>query len=522
MHAGIAVVVLWNTPDMEAANLVSARIEVSLGTDAGATGLVVDAVSVAPEAEMVAATETVAASPSDDGRSPDASELPAPKPIEAMEIQTIMPVESAVAAESIEEPPPVTLAQATLVEGLLAVELAEVAVIESVAATSDQASTTWTPAEVPTVDAPPRIESARVPPVGALPPLEADDAMAVDPSASVESAEVVSMEVSAAVEPVDARSVEASVPLEADDAMGVDPSSPVESAVVVSMEASPPANPGQTVLAEASFPVVLGEVVPVEAPVTVDSAGLRPFETLPTVGPAQARSVEAFSPVESVEVPAVERAVVPVEASSRVDSIEAVKVGEPRINPSVPATLVEPHEEVVVQDPVARVSPGSERVVPPRAKAALEPPREKGHDTPKLANVAGPPSREQRAAVAHSVRDKGEEAGVSINLNRGTERTGVPSARADYLTQLRTWLERHKEYPFRARVRGQEGTALLYFVVDGDGRLRNHELRQSTGYALLDREVLAMVARAQPLPGAPDDLDSTTFELIIPVQFFLR
>lgn len=526
MHAGFALVLLWDTPDIESANLASARIEVSLGTDAGSTGMAVGAVSVAPETEMVAARETVAASPSDDGRSLDGSQLPAPKPIEAMEVQAVMPVEFAVDAESIEEPLPVSPAQATLIEGLPAVELAEVAVVESVAATSDQASTSWILAEVPAVEASPRIETARMPPVGASPPLEADDAMAVDPSVSVESVDVVSMEASAAVDPVEARSAEASPPLEADDAMGVDPSSPVELTEVASMEASPPTNSGRTVLVEASLSVVLGEVVPVETPVTVESTGLRPFESLPTIRPAQARSVEAFLPVESVEVPAVERAeVMSVEASSRADSIEAAKVGEPRIRLSVPATLVEPHEEVEAQDPVVRVSPESERVVPPRARAALEPPEKKGYDdTPRLANVAGPPSREQRAAVAHSVRDRGEEAGTSINPDRGTQRTGAgaPGAREDYLTLLRAWLEKHKEYPFRARVRGQEGTALLYFLVDGDGRLRNHELRQSTGYALLDREVLAMVARAQPLPSAPDHLDSTTFELIIPVRFFLR
>jgi len=93
----------------------------------------------------------------------------------------------------------------------------------------------------------------------------------------------------------------------------------------------------------------------------------------------------------------------------------------------------------------------------------------------------------------------------------------MPGATADYLAMLQAWLEKHKEYPRRAQRRRQEGTALLYFVMDREGRVIEYHLQQSSGHDLLDREVAAMIERAQP-----EEMDRARLELVVPVQFFLR
>jgi len=87
---------------------------------------------------------------------------------------------------------------------------------------------------------------------------------------------------------------------------------------------------------------------------------------------------------------------------------------------------------------------------------------------------------------------------------------------------LLAWLEHYKEYPRRARLRRQQGTALLYFIIDRTGRVLNYRLHQSSGHRILDNEVLSMIQRAQPLPPIPDKIDREQLELIVPVQFFLR
>lgn len=87
---------------------------------------------------------------------------------------------------------------------------------------------------------------------------------------------------------------------------------------------------------------------------------------------------------------------------------------------------------------------------------------------------------------------------------------------------LQTWLERHKEYPRRARRRHQQGIVLLYFVMNRQGVVLHHEIRQSSGHRLLDREVSQMIKRAQPLPPMPESLTGSQLELVVPVQFALN
>ena len=104
----------------------------------------------------------------------------------------------------------------------------------------------------------------------------------------------------------------------------------------------------------------------------------------------------------------------------------------------------------------------------------------------------------------------------------GRRAGGMAGAAADFMSLLQAWLEKHKEYPRRAQSRRQEGTALLYFVMNRDGDVLDFKLRKSSGYRLLDREVMAMIKRAQPLPRIPDEMGKEQMELIVPVQFFMR
>ncbi len=92
----------------------------------------------------------------------------------------------------------------------------------------------------------------------------------------------------------------------------------------------------------------------------------------------------------------------------------------------------------------------------------------------------------------------------------------------DYLTRLQSWLERHKQYPTAAQRRRQQGTAMLYFVMDRDGRVLDYRIQQSTGHQLLDREIADMIQRAQPLPPMPEAMTQARLEVVVPVQFSLR
>ncbi|MEM1111914.1 MAG: energy transducer TonB [Pseudomonadota bacterium] len=99
---------------------------------------------------------------------------------------------------------------------------------------------------------------------------------------------------------------------------------------------------------------------------------------------------------------------------------------------------------------------------------------------------------------------------------------GLAGDTENYAATLLAWLGQHKEYPRRARVRKQQGTALLYIEINRQGEVLNYRIHQSSGYKMLDKETLAMLKRAQPLPAMPASITGETMELIAPVEFFLR
>ncbi len=108
----------------------------------------------------------------------------------------------------------------------------------------------------------------------------------------------------------------------------------------------------------------------------------------------------------------------------------------------------------------------------------------------------------------------GQADAVSDAANQGV--------RAEYAARIQSLLAHHRRYPREARLRGQQGRARLFFVIDRHGRVVESRIEQSSGHALLDREVLAMVKRAQPLPPIPEPLFASNLDLIVPIEFSLR
>ena len=99
----------------------------------------------------------------------------------------------------------------------------------------------------------------------------------------------------------------------------------------------------------------------------------------------------------------------------------------------------------------------------------------------------------------------------------------LQDARAAYKAQLSAWINQQAQaYRLRGGQRRQEGTALLRFTVDRNGTVIDYSLQESSGSALLDRAVLALIKRAQPLPAIPDLIDQNSFEVVVPIQFELR
>jgi protein TonB len=267
--------------------------------------------------------------------------------------------------------------------------------------------------------------------------------------------------------------------------------------------------------------------------VAMGPAGSTAGATAPTELPA-ADAVDVAEEVPAVqdvptsvdEAPVVKAEDVPVESLPNETVPTEVPDAEPLPPDAVPAqevAAVEPPdpepvqvEEVVAAEPietrlVARTPPPPTRRPPRPRPPRPEPPAEQA-----VAQAAPAPAGTGSGSVGNT---SAPDAGSGDASQGGGQVVGDLQ---NYNALLAGWLERHKEYPRIARLRGQEGTVVLQFSLDRSGRLLSWRIIQGSGYAALDRAAGAMLERAQPMPPMPGEIMVARRDFTLPVPFKLR
>jgi protein TonB len=98
---------------------------------------------------------------------------------------------------------------------------------------------------------------------------------------------------------------------------------------------------------------------------------------------------------------------------------------------------------------------------------------------------------------------------------------GAPGGTSNWSGLVLGRLEQFRRYPAEARRSRQEGVCYVRFTIDRQGHVLASSLDRTSGYALLDREAVALVRRADPLPAPPAEIEGETISLTVPVEFFL-
>ncbi|OZG73161.1 hypothetical protein BTA51_11760 [Hahella sp. CCB-MM4] len=97
-----------------------------------------------------------------------------------------------------------------------------------------------------------------------------------------------------------------------------------------------------------------------------------------------------------------------------------------------------------------------------------------------------------------------------------------PALEQDYLAALHRALQDAMQYPRRAKRRRQEGVALVEFTVYREGRLEGIQLRESSGFPILDEAALNTVRSIKQFKPIPEKLAKNMLTLAIPIRFELR
>jgi protein TonB len=90
-----------------------------------------------------------------------------------------------------------------------------------------------------------------------------------------------------------------------------------------------------------------------------------------------------------------------------------------------------------------------------------------------------------------------------------------------YGALLTQHISNFKKYPRIAQRRVWEGDILLEITLNKDSKVLNIKIISESRYGVLNKEAIAMIKRAQPLPKAKN-INSETFKVFVPVAFKLR
>lgn len=192
----------------------------------------------------------------------------------------------------------------------------------------------------------------------------------------------------------------------------------------------------------------------------------------------------------------------------------------PEKPPEDPADKPEPVAEEVpkpVEEPPPVPTPQPQVEVPklpeePKADAVLAPPPPK-------------PKKDERSKAAKRTASPQTSAPTvqAQRVNRVAAPTAstaqVPSASsANWRSSLMAHLNRHKQFP----AGGSQGVAAVAFTIDRSGRVLSARLAQSSGDSVLDREAVALVRRASPVPAPPSGQGGSSISISVPIRFDRR
>jgi protein TonB len=184
--------------------------------------------------------------------------------------------------------------------------------------------------------------------------------------------------------------------------------------------------------------------------------------------------------------------------------------------PPEPEPAPPPPEEPVVSPeppPPAPETPVPVVLPPPPPKPVVKPPPKPVHRLEKAqpSPTAAPPQSASAAVAAPQTA----YAPTPVPAP-------VPSAEVSpgYRALLSAWLESHKRYPDSARQRGEEGRAVLRFVVDRAGRVLDFAVAHGSGYPDLDSSIEEMM-RGAILPPFPASMTQSRIDVSVTIRFSL-
>jgi protein TonB len=205
---------------------------------------------------------------------------------------------------------------------------------------------------------------------------------------------------------------------------------------------------------------------------------------------------------------------------------------EPDAVASAPLILVELAPVAVAPQAMPiEVAPGPQQNQTERRQIETLPVEDKAEPVPEAKLAILPPLKPPEPPKEKKPQQAARLTTAPSPAERRAERAAAPAPGANsrnafalpnWKSQLVAQLERNKRYPAEAQARGDSGVALLSFSIDRNGGVHRARITRSSGSALLDRETLALVERARPLPPPPAEVPGASIPVTVPIRYNIR
>ncbi len=213
------------------------------------------------------------------------------------------------------------------------------------------------------------------------------------------------------------------------------------------------------------------------------------------------------------------KAVISVSLADRAKADKTATPAPAESQPSVKPPEPEPKPE---PEPEPKTKPKPEPKPTPKPE-----PKPKPEPTPKPEPKAQPTPPETKTAAAATAPKTSAEPAKTIGPASGTPSNikltaGQSDAMDNYLSRLHRHLSEHFKYPRRAKRRNIEGTPVVEFELDRNGKLISSNLSGSSDERLLDEAALAFIKESEPMPPVPDSMKGDRFSYTIPIRYELK
>jgi protein TonB len=88
-----------------------------------------------------------------------------------------------------------------------------------------------------------------------------------------------------------------------------------------------------------------------------------------------------------------------------------------------------------------------------------------------------------------------------------------------YLLELKTLIEKHKQYPSRAKRLQQQGIVMLHFTILKNGSFSNIQIKKECKFKRLNKAALNLIKQLNFFKKIPEKLEKQTWDIQVPIEY---